>query len=379
MLSQPSKLSSRIDSLDIVRGIVMVLMAIDHVRVYAGVPAGGAAPALFFTRWITHFCAPVFVMFAGTGAYFHGRALADRSALARFLATRGLLLVVLELTLIRFTWTFNLDWSNFMLAGVIWMIGWCMVLLAGVALTPLSAKAIGFTGVAIILLQQLFGLAPFGRWWNFIYPAHGGEAFGLSVLYVIVPWIGVMMAGYGFGQIMAADAVTRRRWCLRIGLGATALFLVIAGVVAVAGAPSGNGRSLPPIWVRVLAQNKYPASQLFLMMTLGPAIALLPLLENAKGRIANIFRVFGRVPMFYYLLHIPTIHIAALVVASIRGDGIHHEWYATAPYASVPQTARWTLGQLYLVWLIVVALLYVPCAWYAKAKVARPAKWMSFV
>jgi uncharacterized membrane protein len=369
--------STRVDSIDIVRGLVCVLMAIDHVRVYAGVPAGGQAPALFFTRWITHFCAPVFVMFAGTSAYFYGRRV-DRPALARFLVTRGLLLVILELTLIRFSWTFNMNWSRFMLAGVIWMIGWCMVLLGAIVLTRLSARVIGFAGLAIIFLQQVFGFGR-GRLWQFIYPNGGQDSFGISILYVLVPWIGVMMAGYGFGQIMSASPETRRRWCLRIGVTATVLFAVVATTMAIVNTPSGENVRVPPLWIRILAQNKYPASQLFLLMTLGPAITLLAFVDKAGGPVAGMFRTIGRVPMFYYLLHIPLIHVAALVMAVIRGDGIHHEWYATAPYASVPQTARWTLGQLYLIWAIVIAILYVLCAWYAGLKSERPAKWMSYI
>src|SRR5688572_2175117 len=128
--------ATRVSSVDVVRGAVMVLMAIDHVRVYAGVPAGGPTAGVFFTRWVTHFCAPVFVFFAGTAAFLHGRTLPNPGSLSRFLITRGLLLVVLELTLIRFSWTFNLAYSKWILAGVIWMLGWCMVLLAGLVWLP---------------------------------------------------------------------------------------------------------------------------------------------------------------------------------------------------------------------------------------------------
>ena len=138
---ETGRASHRLTSLDIVRGVVMILMAIDHVRVYSGIPAGGPAPGVFFTRWVTHFCAPAFVFFAGTSAFLHGRKLGDASALARFLVVRGLLLVVLELTLIRFSWTFNLDYSQFVLAGVIWMIGWCMVLLAALLGSDLGSSA----------------------------------------------------------------------------------------------------------------------------------------------------------------------------------------------------------------------------------------------
>src|SRR5688500_9739042 len=169
----------RIRSIDIVRGVIMVLMAIDHVRVYSGLPAGGDTAGIFFTRWITHFCAPAFVFLAGTAAFLHGRKLGDQGALARYLVTRGLMLVVLELTLIRFTWTFNVAYDQFVLAGVIWMLGWCMVLLAG--LVRFSPKTVGITGVAIILVQQFFHLVPrafpesmrpaIGTVWEFFYPA----------------------------------------------------------------------------------------------------------------------------------------------------------------------------------------------------------------
>ena len=138
--TEPSEVAGnstgRINSVDLLRGLVMVLMAIDHVRVYSGLPAGGPTPGIFFTRWITHFCAPAFVFFAGTAAFLHGRKLADKRSLARYLVTRGLILVILELTLIRFTWTFNFDYREWILAGVIWMLGWCMILLAALIWMP---------------------------------------------------------------------------------------------------------------------------------------------------------------------------------------------------------------------------------------------------
>src|SRR5690349_659890 len=146
----------RIDSLDLMRGVIMVLMAIDHVRVYAGVPAGGPDPGVFFTRWVTHFSAPGFAFFAGTGIYLMSRKLNDVSALRRFLITRGALLIVLELTVIREFWTFNLDYKHYMLAGVIWMLGWCMVMMAG--LVGFSTRTIGIVGLVIMALHQLFGV-----------------------------------------------------------------------------------------------------------------------------------------------------------------------------------------------------------------------------
>lgn len=367
---------SRLTSLDIVRGIVMVLMAIDHVRVYSGLPAGGPTPGLFFTRWITHFCAPAFTFFAGTSAFLYARKLADRNAFARYLVTRGLILVILELTVIRFSWTFNFDYPHFALAGVIWMLGWCMVLLAGLAQLP--TKAVGIIGLAIICFQQVFSQIPrafpqsirgsIGWIWDFIYPAGLPEPPGISILYVLVPWIGVMAAGYGFGAIMTQAPKKRRKLCLAIGLGATALFLVLAGVsVFLSPAPTGA----PPALFRLLNQQKYPASQLFLLMTLGPTIAFLPLAERWHGWMAQLFETFGRVPLFYYLLHIPAIHIAALVVTFLREGTVHPEWYASAPFTSVPAEHRWGLPLLYLVWAVVVALLYMPCRWYWVVKAQR--------
>jgi uncharacterized membrane protein len=199
----------RISSLDLVRGVIMVLMAIDHVRVYSGVPAGGPTRGIFFTRWITRFCAPGFVFFAGTAAYLQGRKLAPTD-LARYLVTRGCMLIILELTIIKASWTFNVDYSQFLLAGVIWMLGWCMLLLAAFIYLPI--RAIGAVGLLIILAQNALGVlggtlpqSPHPLW-EFIYPVGAELRLGpngpnVTVLYTIVPWIGVKCAGYAFGSI----------------------------------------------------------------------------------------------------------------------------------------------------------------------------------
>jgi uncharacterized membrane protein len=375
--------ASRIQSVDIVRGAVMVLMAIDHVRVYSGLSAGGPTPGIFFTRWITHFCAPAFALLAGTAAFLYGRKLADPRALARYLVTRGLLLVLLELTVIRLAWTFNFDYRHFVLAGVIWMLGWCMVLLAG--LVRLSAKAIGMIGLAIIIFQQIFRFPPLilpqqarssiGWIWEFVYPAGMKSWSGIGILYVLVPWIGVMAAGYGLGAILIREPGERRRLCLRIGLSATAIFLLAGGLIVFLTPAPANA---PPALFRLLNQQKYPASQLFLLMTLGPTIALLPLAERARGWFAGVLTTFGRVPMFYYLLHIPAIHLAALFVTFAREGRVHPEWYASAPFTFVPPPHRWGLPLLYLVWLVVVAILYFPCRWFAGVKARSREGWVRY-
>lgn len=372
----------RIRSIDVLRGAIMVLMAIDHVRVYSGLPAGGPEPGIFFTRWITHFCAPGFVFLAGTGAFFHGQKLGSKQKLARYLLTRGLLLVLLELTLIRFTWTFNLNFSQFTLAGVIWMLGWCMMLLA--AMVWLSPRTIGIVGLVLVSGQQLFavlgGALPpsvqnaIGPFWEFIYTSNLPGPPGITILYVIVPWIGVMMAGYGFGAILQMEPSKAKRTCYWIGISAIILFLAIGSVLAT---EQTDGR---PFIYKLLGQQKYPASQLYLLMTLGPLIALMPLAEKARNIVTQWLNTIGRVPMFYYLLHIPLIHCSALLVAFLKNGTVSHEWYATAPYSSVPPDQQWSLGMLYLVFVIDVVLLYLACRWYAKYKMSHPEKkWLSYI
>jgi uncharacterized membrane protein len=370
----------RIASLDITRGIIMVLMAIDHVRVYAGVPASGPTPAVFFTRWVTHFSAPGFAFLAGTGAFLLGQKLADKRALARYLVERGAILILLELTFLRLAWTFNLDFAHYNLAGVIWMLGWCMILMAGIIWLPLTAIAV--LGLALIVGQPVF--TPIGHMLpsaigNFLYL--GGEVrLGLpvEVLYVIVPWIGVMATGYAFGAVMTFDPARRRKICLRIGLSATALFVIIAGIM-VAGQPSRP--DAPPVLLRMLNQRKYPASPLFLMMTLGPMLAFLPFAEHMRGRVASIFSTFGRVPMFYYLLHIPLIHATALVVSLIRTGRVDAWLFGNHPLSAppVPDGYRWSLPLLYLVFAIVVALLYWPCRWYANLKARGGSRLLRYI
>ena len=362
--------TERIRSIDVVRGAIMVLMAIDHVRVYSGVPAVSPEPAVFLTRWITHFCAPGFVFFAGTSAYLHGVA-AGRGTLARFLLVRGLLLVVLELTVIKAAWTFGLDYSQFVLLGVIWMLGWCMVAMAAIVYLPLPAVAA--IGVGMMAAHQLFGRVSAGWPWELIYPSGGETPPPLVVLYTLVPWLGVMAAGYAFGHLLRGSEPRRRRWCLGIGLAATLAFVVGAAVTT-----SAAGGELPPV-LAALNQSKYPPSQLFLLMTLGPLIALMPLAERARGLAGRVLETFGRVPMFYYLCHIPLIHALALAVGWLREGAVHGEWYATAPYVRLAPEHRWSLWLLYAAFAVAVALLYPLCRWFADLKARHRSGWLRYL
>lgn len=376
---------NRIKSLDILRGAIMVLMAIDHVRLYGGIPAGGQTADLFLTRWITHFCAPGFAFFAGTAIYFHAIKLNDTNKLSLFLITRGLLLVILEITVLRFFWAFHINYSEFFLAGVIWMLGWCMVLMA--ILVRLKPLAVGIIGLIIILGQQAFHYVPqifpqpfqtsFGKFWNFIYPTGIEMPENIAILYVIVPWIGVMAAGYGFGLIMKMEEKKRNKLCLQIGLSFVALFIIIGSIIIHQKADEKN--ELPFIF-QLLNQRKYPASTIYLLMTMGPLIALIPLAEKAKGWLANVLTIFGRVPMFYYLVHVILIHLSALIVNLVRTGNSHQDWYGIAPFfTDQPEGVRWSLPIMYFVWLIDVAILFFLCRWYAKQKLQKPNSWRRFI
>ncbi len=370
----------RIASVDVLRGIAVVLMAIDHVRVYAGVPAGGPTPGVFFTRWITHFVAPVFVFLAGTAAYLHGQKLGSKKALAKFLLVRGVLLIALELTVIRFAWTFNFDFASYILAGVIWVIGWSMIALAGLVFLPTAV--VGAFGLAMIFghnladvfirpsLESLQGSIP----WSIAYFAFEiGDTGSLAVLYSLVPWIGVMAAGYAFGAILALEPAQRRRVCLQIGIGAIALFVALRTLNVYGDPRPWSGDTSEGWWPAVrsfLTTSKYPASLLFLLMTLGPAIALLPLLERPRNRLTSALETFGRVPMFYYLLHIPLIHLLAIGVSLVRTGAVELWLFENHPMwmSPAPEGYRWSLWLLYLVTAIAVAILYVACRWYARVK-----------
>jgi uncharacterized membrane protein len=385
----PSPDNERNASIDIIRGAVMVLMALDHVRVYSGLPAGGPTPGIFFTRWVTHFCAPAFVFLSGTSAFLAGRK-RDTGDLARFLAIRGVILVLLELTVVRFFWTFNFELTA-LLAGVIWAIGWSMIILAVLVRLPLPATAV--IGVAIIALHNLSDsrLSPEGppgglpSWlWQVMYgggPIGGNEGGAiLFVLYSLIPWVGVMAAGYAFGAIVVLEPARRKRLCLTIGLGATAIFLVLRGLDGYGNPSPWKGGRLPAA-LAFLNPAKYPASLDFLLMTLGPPIALMPLLENARGAISRMLTVFGRVPLFYYLLHIPLIHLLAIVVSLLRDGSVSPWLFGNHPamIGPAPDGYTWSLGWLYLVWIVAVIILYFPSRWYAEVKLRRTGGWTRYL
>jgi len=380
--------SARISSMDVIRGAVMVLMAIDHVRVYSGLPAGGPTAGIFFTRWVTHFCAPAFIFLAGTSAFMYARRHPDVS---RFLATRGLWLILLELTILRVAWTFNVEFGGYNMAGVIWVIGWCMIALALLVHLPLAA--IAAFGLVIIAGHNIFDLiqgagstlaeSSVSGLWKIVYLGFSAGPIGVGsdgpqlwVLYSLVPWVGVIASGYAFGAVLTLEPTRRRRICVSTGLAATAAFVVLRGLNLYGDPrPWGTGA------IDFLNTTKYPASLLFLLMTLGPTIAVMPLLDEARGILARGLTVFGRVPFFYYVLHIPLIHVLATIVSRARTGEVSGWLFANHPMAAgpPPEGYTWSLPLLYLVWVVAIVILYIACRWYADLKARRTDWWLRYL
>ena len=366
--------NERLRAVDWLRGLVMVLMVIDHVRVFSGVPAGGADPAVFFTRWVTHFCAPLFVFLAGTSIWL--RAL-KRDDTSRYLLTRGLMLIVLEFTLIRLSWTFNLDYAHYALAGVIWVIGLCMVLMAG--LVRLGERAVLAIGVVVVFGHNLLdfwlpgaldglmagSLAPL---WKLLYvgPNYGPISIGslqFSVLYSLLPWIGVMALGYAFAPVLAWPFERRDRFCRLAGVAAIVLFLVLRGSNLYGDPNPWTADGDKAAWLSFLATTKYPASLDFLLMTIGPALLVLPTVDRWRGFVSDALVLFGREPVFFYLLHIPLVHALALGVSWLRTGSVDPWLFANHPMGNppAPEGYMWPLAWLYLTWAVATAILYFAC------------------
>lgn len=381
----------RLDSIDLLRGLVMVIMALDHVRDYFTIARFDpldltqTTPGLFMTRWITHFCAPTFVFLAGTGAYLSLTRGKSKKEISKFLLTRGLWLILIELTWVRFGWLFNLDYS-LMILQVIWATGWSMIVLA--ALVHLQVRTIGIFGIAMILLHNLLDpivpgdLGIFGWPWMLLH--EGGDIEWSSgnhifAAYPLVPWIGVMAAGFAFGTVFNKDEAERRKTLLKLGLGITAGFIVIRATNFY-GDPrpwSVQGNMLHTFF-SFIDCVKYPPSLLYLMMTLGPAITSLAFFEKVRGKAADFFVVFGRVPFFYYVLHIPLIHGLALIVAIASGIDASF-LYSNVPVWFYPEGFGYGLPVVYAVWTAVILMLYPLCKWFAGVKRRRKDAWLSYL
>jgi uncharacterized membrane protein len=333
---------------------------------------------------VTHFCAPVFIFLAGTGALLSTGRGRTAKALSWFLLTRGLWCVILELTVIRcLGWTFNFDYV-IIPAGVFWAIGWSMVALAGLVLLPLPV--VTAFGVAMVCVHNAFDQVTAESWgslswlWTILHtggPIALGGGRELSIWYPLVPWIGVMAAGYGFGALLVRESTRRRKAILITGVALTLLFVVLRAINAYGDpqpwAPQKNG--LFTLFA-FLSCNKYPPSLLYLLMTLGPAMIALALLDRGTPRWMRPILIFGRVPLFYYLLHIPLIHGLALLVTYARHGDVAWLFGLGIPR---PADAGFGLLTVYLVWAAVVVSLYPACRWFAALKQRRRDPWLSYL
>lgn len=340
-----------------------------------------ASASLFLTRWITHFCAPVFVFLAGTSAYLYRRNGACTVAhLQRFLVTRGLWLVLLELTWVSFCWQFG---YNGVILQTIWSLGWSMVALAALLYLPLPVLLTIALGMILShnLLDRIHG-QDFGDYrllWALVHESYLDRVwprFFIAVSYPLVPWIGVMAVGYGFGRVLELERASRDRLLTCLGLAMITAFLVLR-LSNFYGEPTAwepNPRGIVYTVLGVLNTSKYPPSLLYLLMTLGPALLLMPWLERCRGAWAEHVAVFGRVPFFFYMLHLPLIHLAALVwtYTSFGAVTLGNFSQTTFPAGYAPSLLR-----AYLVWAAVILALYPLCRRYAICKQAHREKWWS--
>ncbi len=378
----------RLTSIDAVRGLVMIIMALDHTRdlfsnvTFDPTDLTQTTPLLFFTRWITHFCAPVFVLLAGTSAFLSLSGGKSRGELARFLLTRGLWLMLLEVAVVTpLGWSFNFDYG-FTRLQVIWVIGAAMVVLA--ALVPIAPRrAIGLLGLVIVLGHNVFD-GPHAAWlggfagaWKLLHNLTPLQPFPHKTvlsIYPIVPWFGVMALGYGcVGELMLVEPRRRDRLLLLVGLAMIALFALLR---------ASNLYGDPKPWavqrdaVRTVLSfvncTKYPPSLLYLLMTLGPAAIVLAFADRLPSLITGVLTTYGRTPLFYYLLHLPILHGLAVLFSYIRygqAPWLFHDMLAqkgaTHP---IPPGYGYDLWVVYLVWIAAVAALYPACRLYAGVK-----------
>ena len=389
---------TRLASVDILRGLVMIIMALDHTRDFlTNVPfppelIPNTNAALFFTRFITHFCAPVFAFLAGTGAFLATSRGKSVHQVSRFFFRRGLWLIFLELTIIDFSWTFT-PWAA---GAVIWILGWSMVCMALIVRLPV--RWIAVFGVGMIASHNLLDRvnpASFGKlaWlWTLLHQPGSIQItphFTFVVLYVLIPWVGVMAAGFAFGAILLRP--DRRKWVLTLGFSMTALFLLLRGFNLYGNSTSGVPYSVGPWHVQptlsltvisFLNVEKYPPALDYLLMTLGPALILLGLIDGVKAErgVGRILLVYGRVPMFFYVLHLYLIHTLAVLAALAFHQPASWLWHGAIFLLPTPAGYGHGLPFIYAMWILAVAILYLPCRWFMQFKARhRDWNWLSYL
>src|ERR1700689_4171747 len=385
---------SRIEAIDLVRGLIIILMALDHTRDFFGDLASQptnlatTTTALFFTRWITHICAPVFFLLTGTSAYLMLRRVSRRE-LSRFLLTRGAWLIFLELTVMRFALQFNVDY-HVTIITVLWGLGWAMIVLAGLIWLP--KWAIATIGVIMVAAHNaLDGVEPatFGVLapvWSILHAPGIILDTGRSVVlvaYVLIPWVGVTALGYVLGQVYRWDANRRRALLLWLGIPLCALFVALR-FADVYGDPVPWSPEKSALWTMIsfLNTNKYPPSLLFLLMTLGPALLLLRAFDHGVPALLRPALIIGKVPLFFYVLHFYLIHLLAVVASYLRygeaGEMFRSPDVGHFPFSEPPDWGS-SVPVVYLLWALVVLIMFPLCRWYAGVKRRRTDWWLSYL
>jgi len=399
---------ARLGSIDLLRGLVMILMVLDHTRdfVHRGGIVGDptdlatTTPILFMTRWVTHFCAPAFVFLAGVSAYLQKSRGMSTGDLSRFLLTRGLWLVLLEVTVVRAGTWFNIDYSFLGVLQVIWVLGVSMVVLS--ALVHLPLRVIAGAGFAMIVLHNLLDGVRVAGWqgpgspapglWGTVWillhqspeflPVFGDRGPVVWVIYPLVPWIGVIAAGYACGAVYRLDAATRGVLLRGMGLASLAVFILLRAT-NVYGDPRPWAMQQTAMLTLLSFVNttKYPASLLFLLMTLGPSLLALAWFESRRpSRLERVVVRLGRVPLFFYLLQWPLAHGLALLLNAAAGTDVGYLFMSPpAVFTSAPANAGFDLPVVYLCWLAVLLVLTPLCLWYAGVKERHPSSWLRYL
>lgn len=380
----------RIKSIDMLRGLVMVIMALDHVRDYFHYDAYFFDPAdlsktniaLFWTRFVTHFCAPVFVFLAGTSAFFVGQR-RDKKSLSIWLLKRGIWLVIAELTIIKLAWMFKLDYSSIVLQ-VIWVLGMGMIFLAGFINLPKKVM-VPLALIAVFghnLLDSVNPQDPIASGiWTFLHVFNIVDmgSFQIFVGYPLVPWVFVMYLGYYFGELYRSgfDAKLRIKRLFQLGLGMTLLFFVLRGINLYGDlVPWAQQDSLAFTVLSFFNVTKYPPSLQYLLITLGPSIVFLAFAEKWGNALTEKLVVIGRVPMFFYIIHLYVIHLFAAIAAVMTGfsfsDMVIDLWITLQPEL---QGYGFDLWVVYVIWIVLTIALYPICSWYNNYKTEHREKW----
>jgi uncharacterized membrane protein len=397
-MSSAATPGSRLSSVDALRGLIMIIMALDHTRDFFNISAISFSPTdlsrttvpLFFTRWITHYCMPVFMFTAGLGMAFFRQRNHTRGQLSRFLWTRGLWLIVLELTVMQFSYNFSFSSRYVLFLLVLWIFGICMIAMA--ALVYLPVRWLAVLSVAVIALHNRLDRIQadrFGRcaWiWNLLHEPGILSIAGRSARspYTLIPWVAVMASGFCFGGVFLLDPAARRRIMTRLGLALTIAFIVVRSVNLYGDPfPWSHQKSAAFTVLSFLNCTKYPASLDFLLMTMGPALILLAYFDRRTFTASNPLIVFGRVPLFYFILHFYLVHVLVVILEWIRyGTAASLVMFGPSPSMGGAQAAanfRHGLGAVYILWIVVVVLLYPVCRWFAKVKSRHQNWWLSYL